>query len=113
MNAARARQVVLLLLAVLAISVVAWQWPNLRAGSFWPLLFLVPICAPLPGIIRARRYTYAWASFVVIAYVAVGVTEVIATPGARLLPALILFTAFALFIALVAFLRLTRPGPGA
>lgn len=113
MNASCARRVALLLLAVLAISVVAWQWPNLRAGSFWPLLFLAPLCAPLPGIIRARRYTYAWASFIVIAYVALGVTEVIATPGDRLFPALILFSAFALFIALVLFIRLTRPAPGA
>jgi len=113
MNASGGRQVVLLLFAVLAISVLAWQWPNLRAGSFWPLLFLVPLCVPLPGIIRSRRYTYAWASFVVIAYVALGVTEVIATPHARLFPALILFTAFALFIALVLFLRLTRPSRSA
>jgi uncharacterized membrane protein len=106
MKASRARHVVLLLFAVLAISVIAWQWPNLRTGSFWPLLFLVPLCAPLPGILRARRYTYAWASFVVIAYVALGVTEVMAAPRARLFPALILFTAFALFVALVLFLRL-------
>lgn len=109
MNASRARQVVLLLFAVLAISLLAWQWPNLRDGSYWPLLLLLPLCAPLPGIIRARRYTYAWASLVVIAYIALGVTEVVATPDARLVPAFILFTAFALFIALVAFLRLTRP----
>jgi uncharacterized membrane protein len=112
MNAARARQVVLLLFAALAISVVAWQWPNLRAGSPWPLLFLLPICAPLPGIIRARRYTYAWACFIAIAYVALGTTEVIAGPDERLFPALILFTAFALLVALVLFIRVTRPAPG-
>jgi hypothetical protein len=44
----------------------------------------------------------------VIAYIALGLTEVVATPGARLYPAVILFTAFALFIALVLFLRLSR-----
>lgn len=109
MSAQRLRIAVLLLFAALALSVLAWQFSRLSEGSVWPLLLLAPLLAPLRGLLRGRRYTYAWSALLVIGYVAVGLTEVLADPAARLFPALVLFLSFALFIALVAFLRLTRP----
>jgi hypothetical protein len=49
----------------------------------------------------------------VAGYVAIGITDVIATPARRLAPAFILFTAFALILSLVAFIRLAaRPRTG-
>lgn len=109
MSATRLRSVVVLLLAALALSVLAWQFARLRAGSLWPLLLIAPLLAPLRGLLRERRYTYAWSTLLAIGYIVIGLTEVLADPGARLFPALVLFLSCALFIALVAFLRLTRP----
>jgi uncharacterized membrane protein len=96
----------LALLVLLGLGVTAWQWPNLRAGSSWALLFVLPLLAPLHGLIRGRLYTFRWATLLVAGYVAIGITEVIATPARRLAPAFILFTAFALILALVAYIRL-------
>lgn len=104
------RLVVLALLAALAAALVAWQRAPLAAGSLAPLLWLVPLLFPLPGLIRGKRYTYAWSTLVVIGYVALALTEIIAQPPARSLPAAILFVSFALFVALVAYLRVTRRG---
>jgi uncharacterized membrane protein len=46
-------------------------------------------------------------------YFVYGVTEVIASPAVRGAAAAILFASLAWFVALVAYLRLSRPGPGA
>jgi len=104
-----ARRTALLLLAVLAASVLTWQFPRLRSGALWPLLLIVPLLAPLHGLARGRRYTYAWSTLLVIGYIGLGLMEVVANPHARAWPALTVFVAFALFLTLVLFLRLTRP----
>jgi len=103
-----ARTITLTLLALLALTVLTWQYAALRSGSLLPLLWLIPLLFPLPGLIRGRRFTYAWATLITTGYVALALTEVVAQPAHRLLPSLILFASFALFIALVAFLRTTR-----
>jgi uncharacterized membrane protein len=110
---AGARRAALLLLAALAASVLAWQLARLRSGALWPLLLIVPLLAPLRGLVRGRRYTYAWSTLLVTGYVGLGLAEVVANPAARIWPALIVFVAFALFVALVLYLRLTRGNPPA
>lgn len=107
----RARSAVLGLLALLAAALLAWQRTPLAAGSLVPLLWLVPLLLPLPGLLRGKRYTYAWSTLLVIGYIALALTEIVADPRARLVPALILFVAFALFVALVTYLRATRAHP--
>lgn len=112
MNAAeRARAAALALLALLAATLLGWQRASLAAGSFLPLLWVAPLLLPLPGLIRGRRYTYAWATLLVIGYIALALTEIVADAGRRLLPAAILMFASALFLALVMFLRATRAHP--
>jgi len=47
-----------------------------RRVSLAPLLAAAaPLFAPLPGLVRGRRYTYAWASLFAVPYVAFAVTE--------------------------------------
>jgi uncharacterized membrane protein len=70
---------------------------------------LLPLALPLPGILHGRRRTYAWATLCVTPYFIYGTTEAVANPAGRTAAGAILATSLALFVALVAFLRLTRP----
>jgi uncharacterized membrane protein len=68
----------------------------------------VPLWLPLRGLLRRRRRTYAWATLCVIPYFVLGVTEAVANPMQRLWAGACLAIALALFVALIAYLRLTR-----
>ena len=108
---ARARRWVLAMTLLLAASVAAAAlrtaaWPGSAALA---LALLVPLLLPLPGLLRRRRRTYAWATLCVAPYFIYGVTEAVANPAVRFMAGLILFASLALFVALVACLRLTRP----
>jgi len=111
----RARQFALAAAAVLAACVAATalrsaHWPTNLA---WLVVLLLPLVAPLPGLVRGTRRTYAWATLCVTPYFIYGVTEVIANPSVRGAAGAILFASLAWFIALVWYLRLTRSAPTA
>jgi len=106
----RARAVALATAAVLAACVAAASlrsapWP---ANLGWTTVLLLPLAAPIPGIVRGIRRTYAWATLCVAPYFTYGITEVIANPAVRGAAAAILFASFAWFVTLVAYLRLSR-----
>jgi len=108
---AHARRWVLAMTLLLAACVAAAAlrtaaWPGSAALA---LALLVPLLLPLPGLLRRRRRTYAWATLCVAPYFIYGVTEAVANPAVRFMAGLILFASLALFAALVACLRLTRP----
>ena len=69
----------------------------------------VPLLAPLPGLIRANRRTFAWATLCVIPYFIVGITESIANPAGRFWSGSCLALSLLLFVGLIAYLRTTRP----
>jgi uncharacterized membrane protein len=102
------RRSILILMTAIASVLIAWQWHAPRVQAALLIVSLVPLVAPLPGLIRRRRFTYAWCSLLTIPYMALGVTEVIADPTHRWAPATLLLLAFAWLIALVAYLRVTR-----
>lgn len=53
-------------------ALVAWNaW--LRPNHIVLTLLLIPLVFPLPGILRGRPYTYAWSSFLALAYFVLGV----------------------------------------
>jgi uncharacterized membrane protein len=111
----RARYAALAAAAAVATCVVAAglrsaPWPG---NLGWTIALLLPVAAPIPGLLRGIRRTYAWATLCVAPYFVYGVTEVIASPAVRGAAAAILFASLAWFVALVAYLRLSRPGPGA
>jgi len=66
----------------------------------------------LPGLVRGRRRTFAWATLCVAPYLVYGITEVIANPMVRGAAAAILFASLAWFVTLVGYLRLSRSGAG-
>jgi len=88
-------------------------------GSDWPAslalagALLIPLLLPLPGLLRSQRRTHAWATLCVAPYFIYGTTEVIANPAVRGMAGAILFASLALFVALVSYLRFTRPVAGA
>jgi len=97
----------LLAVCVSAAALRSAAWP---ANLGWTLLLLLPVLAPLPGILRGRRRTFAWATLCVAPYFVYGITEVIANPAVRLAAGAILFASLGWFVTLVRYLRLSRPG---
>ena len=107
-------------LSLLALTFLCLAWElrfaPLRPGGSWLALKALPLLAPLPGVLHGRRYTYQWASMLILAYVAEGAVRAFGDGGrtaalalAEALLALIFFTS-AVFYA-----RLTRdsqPRPG-
>ena len=53
---------------------LAWElWlAPLRPGGSWWALKVLPLCLPLPGLLKRRMYTYRWTSLLVWLYVLEG-----------------------------------------
>ncbi|PZN29027.1 MAG: DUF2069 domain-containing protein [Proteobacteria bacterium] len=113
--ARRARSVTLALHFGLMAVVVLWQLAQAPTAGHLTLaaVLTLPLWLPIRGLWRGVRRTYAWATLCVIPYFVLGITEVIANPGARIWAALCLLLALLLFAMLVAYLRITRPHAGA
>jgi uncharacterized membrane protein len=97
----------LIALIVLCAAWELWLAP-LRPGGSWLALKVLPLCAPLPGILRRRRYTYQWSSLLILAYLAEGAVRAWTEPppAATLAVAeIVLSTAF--FCAVIVFVRCT------
>ena len=73
------------------------------------LFLFVPLMLPLSGLLRRRRRTYAWATLCLTPHFVYALTEVVASPALRLHTGAMLVLSLALMVALVAYLRLTRP----
>jgi uncharacterized membrane protein len=108
--ALQVRRAVLVNIALLAVCVAiaalrtgAWPHGLVLAGAL-----VAPLALPLSGIVQHRRRTFAWATLCVTPYFIYGATEVIANPRVRVLAGAILVASLALFVSLVAYLRLTR-----
>jgi len=100
------------LVALIALC-LAWElWlAPLRPGGSLVALKALPLTLPLMGILGGRRYTYQWASLLILAYFAEGVTRAWAERGlSRSLALAEIALSLAFFGAAVAYARLTRPG---
>jgi uncharacterized membrane protein len=103
---------------VVAAALPAFAWPASLARL---AILLLPLLLPLRGLLRGQRRTFAWATLCVTPYFIYGLTEVVANPAVRAAAGAILFASLAWFVALVNYLRVTRPqrpvdaqvGPGA
>jgi uncharacterized membrane protein len=80
------------------------------AGYPWPICVLaaLPLLAPLNGLVRGRRHTYAWATLFAIPYLVFAMTELLVNPAARWAAALSLLLVFAWFCTMILFLRASR-----
>lgn len=100
------RRLTVLLWAALAASLLGW----ITAGYPWPLcvLAVLPLLAPLRGLIRGSRYTYAWATLFAIPYLIFALTELLANRQAQWVAGASLLLVFAWFCTMLAFLRISR-----
>lgn len=91
----------LLLLIALCI---AWELflAPLRPGGSWMVLKTLPLLIPLPGLLRAKRYTCQWASLLSLAYFIEGVVRTFSDPApSRYLAAIEIALATSLFFSLI------------
>jgi uncharacterized membrane protein len=105
-----ARVLTIVLWVAITLSFAAWM----AAGYSWALclLAILPLLAPLNGLIRGRRYTYSWATLFAIPYLAFAVTELLVNPNARWVAASSLLLVFAWFCVMILYLRASRARPG-
>ncbi len=83
---------------------IAWELfvAPLRSGGSWMVLKALPLLAPLPGLLRANRYTCQWASLLSLAYFAEGVVRALSDPNpSRYLAMLEIVIATTLFVSLI------------
>lgn len=101
------------LFAWTSLLLLVWGWSFAREvtleRTILALVYSLPLGIALPGLVRGQRYTHAWATLCVLPYLIVGVTESVANAGARWWAGAILASGLLLFIALIAYLRVTRP----
>ena len=111
MGTARLGTIAVALVFALIAAVVAWQLaPGISPSKLLVCAVLTcPLWAPLRGLMRGNRKTYAWATLCVIPYFILGVTEAVANPARRGWAAICLCLALALFAALILYLRVTNP----
>ncbi|WP_301100350.1 DUF2069 domain-containing protein [Propionivibrio sp.] len=64
-------------LIVLIFLCLAWELrlAPIQPGGSWLILKCVPLLAPLFGILHGRRYTYQWASMLILLYFTEGVVR--------------------------------------
>ena len=105
------RAAALALFAALIMLVFVWTLSSGVSASRFLLaaVLTLPLWAPLHGVIRRNRRTFAWATLCVIPYFVLGLTESVANPQGRMWAGACLALAFALFGALIGYLRLSRP----
>jgi uncharacterized membrane protein len=89
-----------------ALSLLTW----VTAGYPWPIctLAVVPLLAPLHGLVRGRRHTYAWATLFAIPYLIFALTELLVNPAARWVATCSLLLVFGWFCAMILYLRASR-----
>ena len=98
----------LLALLFLCLAWELWLAP-LRPGGSWLALKALPLLLPLMGILHGRRYTYQWASMLILAYFAEGVTRAFGDVGTSAALAWVeTLLALVFFSSAVLYARLTR-----
>ena len=98
------------LLALIALC-LAWElWlAPLRAGGSLVALKALPLLLPFGGIAAGKRYTCQWASMLILAYFAEGVTRAFSESGLSQKMALgEMALSLVFFAAAVSYARLTR-----
>jgi uncharacterized membrane protein len=100
------RALTIWLWVAVSMSLLAWT----LVGYPWLLcaIAVLPLLAPLNGLVRGRRYTYAWATLFAIPYLAFAMTELLVNPQARWVAGVSLLLVFAWFCTMILFLRVSR-----
>jgi len=91
---------------------LAWELrlAPIQPGGSWLILKSMPLLAPLFGILNGRRYTYQWASMLILLYFTEGIVRATTETGAgQWLAVAETLLSLVFFGATVAYARLTRP----
>jgi uncharacterized membrane protein len=92
---------------------VAWELflAPLKPGGSWLVLKVLPLMAPLFGVLRGKRHTFQWSTLMIWIYAAEGATRMYTDQGPSAgLAAAELVLALAYFVSAVSFLRASRAG---
>jgi uncharacterized membrane protein len=92
---------------------VGWELflAPLKPGGSWLVLKVLPLLAPLFGVLRGRRYTFQWSTLLIWLYAAEGATRAYTDSGLSARLAVVeLALALGYFGAAVAYLRSVRSG---
>lgn len=95
-------------LITLILLCLAWELAlaPLKPGGSWLVLKVLPLLAPLFGVLRARRYTLQWSTLLIWIYAAEGAARAWSDSGrSAQLASLELLLSLGYFAAVVAFLR--------
>jgi uncharacterized membrane protein len=108
--AARLRYLAVSNIAALIVALVVWR---ARDGlSAWEIVLIAALTLPLfiaiPKVLAGDRRTYAWMTLAVTPFIVVGITEAVANPESRVWAGLCLMMGLLLFVASIAYLRVTR-----
>jgi uncharacterized membrane protein len=98
-------------LIALILLCLAWELvlAPLKPGGSWLVLKVLPLLAPLFGVLRAKRYTLQWSTLLIWLYAAEGAARAWTDAGRSAQLAVIeLVLSLGYFAAVVAFLRSTR-----
>lgn len=90
---------------------VAWELflAPLKPGGSWLVLKVLPLMAPLFGVLHAKRYTFQWSTLLIWLYAAEGAARSYTDTGLSAGLALAeLVLALAYFASAVSFLRASR-----
>ncbi|MDP2240034.1 MAG: DUF2069 domain-containing protein [Burkholderiales bacterium] len=97
----------LVALITLCLTWELWLAP-LRPGGSWLVLKVLPLLAPLFGILRRKRYTYQWSSMLILAYFTEGVVRGYTEAGlAALIARVEIALSLLFFLSVVAYVRAT------
>ncbi len=99
------------LLALIALS-LAWElWlAPLHPSGSWLVFKVVPLLLPVAGILKGRRYTYQWASMLILFYFIEGVVRMFSNTGlAAALARVETGLALVFFLAAMFYAKLSAP----
>jgi uncharacterized membrane protein len=90
---------------------VVWELfaAPLKPGGSWLVLKVLPLLAPLFGVLHGRRYTFQWSTLLIWLYAAEGAMRAYTDSGlSAVLAALEFALALGYFAAAVAYLKAAR-----
>ena len=98
----------LIALIALCMAWELWLAPQ-RAGGSWLVLKVLPLLAPLFGILRGKVYTHRWMTLFIIAYFVEGVVRAYTDRGlSAQLAGVEIALALMLFTSAILYVRQTR-----
>jgi len=97
------------LIALIALC-LAWEifLAPLRPGGSWLMLKVLPLLLPLFGVLRGKRYTFQWASMLILLYFTEGVVRAWSDrPPSSSLAGIEVGLSCAFYFAAIAYAKLT------